>query len=217
VYHFFHFPRKNAKIKAILILINSLAETRRLYPGLVYLRLRRYANCKRRLPSCDTCEENLKEVNEFFEATLRNLSDQDWDSYMTMRQGENDIFPLFVHHPINSNDPKFPAKSSSSSMQAPSIKRKPTEESLQHHDPKRHRNDSKVSRKFQNSRLLNVLLTECKGIEQQIPLSLPLETHLAILSHLPLDIHIIKSSLSLQFQLGLEPSPFLRLFLSHQY
>jgi chromosome segregation ATPase len=42
---------------------------------------RLYANCKKRLPSCDTCEKNLKEVNEFFEATLRNLPGQDWDSY----------------------------------------------------------------------------------------------------------------------------------------
>jgi myosin heavy subunit len=147
----------------------------------VYTFQRLYANSKKRLPSCHTCEENLKEVNEFFEATLRNLPDQDCDSYTPtnkalghiqahldenfrlsktgqnagaeltgrptgtiMRQEKNDIFKSFLRDPIDSNDPKVPAKPSS--MQAPSSKRKPTEEP-QHHDPKRQRNDSKVSKK----------------------------------------------------------------------
>jgi hypothetical protein len=154
---------------------------------------RLYANCKRRLPSCDICEKNHKEVNEFFEATLRNLPDQDWDWYTTTnkalghiqthldetfrlsntaqnsgadltgrltgtikRQEKNDIFKSFIHNPAGSNDPKFPVKSSS--MQPPLSKRKPTEEP-QHHDPKRQRNESKVSKKIPNFRLLNVLLT----------------------------------------------------------
>jgi myosin heavy subunit len=74
----------------------------------------------------------------------------------TARQEKNDIFKQFGPHPTDSNDPKFPPKFPS--IQAQSSKRKPTEEP-QHQDPKRQRNDSKVSQRPQNSRVLNVLLT----------------------------------------------------------
>jgi ParB-like chromosome segregation protein Spo0J len=181
---------ENAKLKTKQLILEKQ----------VYTFQRLYVNSKKCLPSCDTCDENLKQVNEFFAATLQNLPDQDWDSYTPTN---NAIGHIKSHHdapfrlsnavqnagghltgrptgsttqngqsnenvrnnqqdprheksaPIETlwfknllrdngrNSPKPPAKS----MSTQATKRKPTEEP-QHHDPKRQRNDSKVSKEM---------------------------------------------------------------------